>query len=47
MVPQFSLKKELRLPNTWLKREGKGKVTFRMRENETQIDCVDVKTGGF
>ena len=29
--------------NTWFKREEKRKVTFRMGENETEIDFVLIK----
>ena len=29
------------MSNTWFKREDKRKVTFRMGENETEIDWVD------
>ena len=29
--------------NAWLKREEKRKVTFRMGENETEIDFVLIK----
>ena len=29
------------MANTWLKREEKRKVVFRMGENETEIDSVD------
>ena len=28
------------MTNTWFKREEKRKVTFRMGENETEIDFV-------
>ena len=38
---EFCLEEELCLSNTWIKREGKRKMTFRMGENETEIDCVD------
>ena len=31
------------MSNTWLKREEKRKVTFRMGEKETEIDCVLIK----
>ena len=35
MLLKFCLEKELCVSNTWLKREEKRKVTFRMGENET------------
>ena len=35
---EFCLKKELCVSNTWYKREEKRKVTFRIGENETEID---------
>ena len=31
------------VPDTWFKREGRRKVTFRMGENETEIDFVLIK----
>ena len=33
MLLEFCLEKELRVSNTWLKREEKRKVTFRMGKN--------------
>ena len=39
MLLEFCLDKELCASNTWFKREEKRKVTFRMGENETEIDC--------
>ena len=42
MLSQFCLEKELCVPNTWFKRE-KRKVTFRMGENETELDIVMIK----
>ena len=41
MLLEFCLEKELRVSNTLFKREEKRKVTFRMGENETEIDSVD------
>ena len=35
MLLEFYMEKELCVPNTWLKREEKRKVIFRMGENET------------
>ena len=43
MLLEFSLEKELCVSNTWLKREEKRKVTFRMGENETENDFVLIK----
>ena len=43
MLLESCLEKELYLPSTWLKREEKRKVTFRMGENETEIDFVLIK----
>ena len=40
MLLEFCLVKELCVSNTWCKREEKRKVTFRMGENETEIDFV-------
>ena len=40
MLLEFCLKKELCVSDTWLKREEKRKVTFRIGENETEIDLV-------
>ena len=37
------MEKELCVSNTWFKREEKGKVTFRIGENETEIDFVLIK----
>ena len=39
----FCLEKELCVPNRWFKREEKRKVTYRMGENETEIDFVMIK----
>ena len=49
MLLEFCLEKELCMSNTWFKREEKRKVTFRMGENETEIDFVLMKkkTNGF
>ena len=41
MLLEFCLEKELCVSNTWFKREDKRKVTFRIRENETEIDWTD------
>ena len=43
MLLEICLKKELCLSTVWFKREGKRKVTFRMGENETEIDFVLIK----
>ena len=43
MLLEFYLGKELCVSNTWFKREGKRKVTFRMGENEKKIDFVLIK----
>ena len=43
MLLEFCQKKELCVSNTWSKREEKRKVTFRMRENETEIVLVMTK----
>ena len=43
MLLEFCLEKELCVSNTWLKREEKRKVTFRMGENKTKIDLVLTK----
>ena len=40
---EFCLVKELCVSDTWLKREEKRTVTFRMGENETEIDFVLTK----
>ena len=40
MLLEFCLEKELCMSNTWLRRKEKRKVTFRMAENETEIDFV-------
>ena len=42
MLPRIRLEKELCVKMHVL-REEKRKVTFRLRENETKIDCVDKK----
>ena len=49
MLLRFSLKKELRMSNTWFKREEKRKMTFRICDNESEIDFALIKknTGGF
>ena len=41
MLLEFCLMKELCVSITWFKRVKKRKMTFRMGENETEIDCVD------
>ena len=43
MLLEFCLEKELCVSNTWIKREEKRKVTFRIGENETEIDFVLIK----
>ena len=43
MLLVFYLEKELCVSNTWFKREEKRKVTFRILENETEIDLVLIK----
>ena len=43
ILSEFCLKKELCVSNTWFKRDDKRKVTFRMGENETEIDFVLTK----
>ena len=43
MLLEFCMEKELYVSDTWLKREEKRKVTFRMGENETEIDFVSTK----
>ena len=40
MLLEFFLEKELCVSNTWFEREEKRKVTFRIGENETEIDFV-------
>ena len=40
MLLQFYLGKELCVSNTWLRREEKRKVTYRMGKNVTEIDLV-------
>ena len=40
MLLEFCQVKELCASNTWLKRDEKRKVTFRLGENETEIDFV-------
>ena len=43
MLLEFCLEKELCVLNTWLKREEKRKVTFRIGGNETEIDFMLTK----
>ena len=43
MLLEFSIEKELCVSNMWFKREEKRKVTFRLGENETEIDFVLIK----
>ena len=43
MLLEFCLENELRVPNTWFRIDEKRKVTFRMGENETEIDVVLIK----
>ena len=43
MLLEFCLEKELCVSNTWFRIEEKRKVTFRMGENETEIDFVLTK----
>ena len=40
MLLEFWLEKELCVSNTWFRREEKREVTFRMGDNETEIDFV-------
>ena len=40
MLLVFCLEKELCVSNTWVNRVEKRKVTFRIGENETEIDFV-------
>ena len=40
MSLELCLEKELYVSNTWPTREEKRKVTFRIGENETEIDVV-------
>ena len=40
---EICLEKKLCVSNAWFKREEKRKVTFRMGENETEIDFVLIK----
>ena len=39
----FCMEKVLYLSNKWFKREEKRKVTFRMEENETEVDFIFTK----
>ena len=43
MLLEFCLEKELNVSNKWSKREENRKATFRMGENETEIDIVSIK----
>ena len=43
MLLEFCIEMELCVSNTWFRREEKRKVTFRMGENETEIDFVLMK----
>ena len=43
MLIEFCLEKELCVSNTWSKREEKRRVTFRMSENEPEIDFVVIR----
>ena len=43
MLLEFCLQKELCVLSTWHKREKKRKETFRMGENETEVDFVSIK----
>ena len=43
MLLEFSLEKELCVSWTWFNREEKRKVTFRMGEDEREIDFVLIK----
>ena len=43
MLLEFCLEKVLCVSNTWLRREEERKVTFRMSENEPEIDVVLIK----
>ena len=42
MLLEFCLQKELCVSNTWLKREEKRRVIFRMGEKETKIDFMQI-----
>ena len=39
----FCLEKELCVSSTWFRREERRKVTFRIGENDTEIDFVLIK----
>ena len=43
MLLEFCLEKESCVSNTWFKRKQKRKVTFRMGENETEVDFELIK----
>ena len=43
MLLEYCLEEELCMSNTWSKREEKRKVTFRIGENETEINFVLTK----
>ena len=43
MLLKFCPDMEICVSNTWFKREEKRKMTFRMGENETEIDFVLIK----
>ena len=43
MLLEFCQEMELRVSNTWSKRQEKRKVTFSMGEDETGIDLVFIK----
>ena len=43
VILELCLEKELCVSNTWLKREQKRKVKFRIGENETEIHFVLIK----
>ena len=42
MLVEFCQEKDLRVPNTWLKRENR-KVIYRMGDNVTEIDIVLIR----
>ena len=44
MSLELCLEKQLCMSKTWIKREEKRKVTFRLRDSETDIDFVLIKT---
>ena len=47
MLLNFCLEKELYVSDTWFRREDKGKVTFRMSENETDLVSMKIELRQF